>query len=158
MSFRSLPLPADVRGALWLSSMPGRLEPWAAFLAEAQRHGLTRIVCLTPLEEVAAHSPAYRAAIDRGELPCPLTLLPMRNFGLAHEAQAFRTGVSQLAADLAAGEVALLHCAAGIGRTGTTAACVLKCLGMSTHDALQQVRLAGSNPETAAQSGLIDMF
>ena len=38
----------------------------------------------------------------------------------------------------------VLHCAAGIGRTGTTAACLLKGLGLSTAQALKQVREAGS--------------
>ncbi|RZJ26553.1 MAG: hypothetical protein EOO54_02435 [Haliea sp.] len=52
----------------------------------------------------------------------------------------------------------LLHCAACIGRTGTTAACVLKALGLPAEQALQQVRDAGSNPENAQQSGLVDWF
>lgn len=158
MTFRSLPLPGAVRGALWLSSMPGRFEPWAVFVADARRHGLTRIVCLTPLDEVAANAPAYKSAIDQGTLPCRFTHLPMRNFGLAHEAAAFRSGIVELSSQLQGGEVVLLHCAAGLGRTGTAAACLLKCLGADTADALQQVRLAGSNPESAAQSGLIDTF
>jgi protein-tyrosine phosphatase len=51
-----------------------------------------------------------------------------------------------------------LHCAAGIGRTGSTAACVLKALGLSTGEALQRVLDAGSNPQNAQQSGLVDWF
>ncbi|GAB3669793.1 protein-tyrosine phosphatase family protein [Ramlibacter alkalitolerans] len=51
----------------------------------------------------------------------------------------------------------LLHCAAGMGRTGT-AACVLKALGLATPEALQRVRDAGSNPQNAEQSGLVDWF
>jgi protein-tyrosine phosphatase len=56
------------------------------------------------------------------------------------------------------GGIVLLHCAAGIGRTGTTAACLLKRLGAPTAVALQRVRDAGSNPESALQQGLIDRF
>jgi protein-tyrosine phosphatase len=52
----------------------------------------------------------------------------------------------------------MLHCAAGLGRTGSTAACVLKALGLETDDALQRVRDAGSNPQNAQQSGLVDWF
>jgi protein-tyrosine phosphatase len=56
------------------------------------------------------------------------------------------------------GQNVLLHCAAGIGRTGTAAACVLKRLGLPVDEALQRVREAGSNPETAVQSGLVNWF
>ena len=53
---------------------------------------------------------------------------------------------------------AVKHCAAGIGRTGTVAACVLKQLGLGSEQALQQVRDAGSNPQSALQSGWIERF
>ena len=52
----------------------------------------------------------------------------------------------------------MLHCAAGMGRTGSTAACVLKALGLDTAEALQRVRDAGSNPQNAQQSGLVNWF
>ena len=48
--------------------------------------------------------------------------------------------------------------AAGLGRTGTVAACVLKTLGLDTPQALQHVRDAGSNQQNAEQSGLVDWF
>ena len=63
MSFRPVALPPDVPGTLWLSAMPGRLEPWASFVAEARRAKLTQLVCLTPREELAELSPAYHAAV-----------------------------------------------------------------------------------------------
>ena len=43
-------------------------------------------------------------------------------------------------------------------RTGTAAACLLKHLGLPRDEALQAVRAAGSNPENAEQSGLVDLF
>jgi protein-tyrosine phosphatase len=52
----------------------------------------------------------------------------------------------------------LLHCAAGMGRTGTVAACLLKRLGLPKEEALERVRQAGSNPESAVQTGLVDTF
>ena len=59
---------------------------------------------------------------------------------------------------LVLGQQVLLHCAAGIGRTGTVAACVLKHLGLPAALALARVRAAGSNPQSALQSGWIDQF
>ena len=51
-----------------------------------------------------------------------------------------------------------MHCAAGLGRTGTAAACVLKALGLSAPQALQRIRDAGSNPQNALQSGMVEWF
>jgi protein-tyrosine phosphatase len=158
MPFRAVPLPDAARGRLWLAAMPGRLEPWNEFLAQARNAELSRIVCLTPREEVASLSKPYDLALRQGTLPCAWVHLPMRNFALSDDLQAYRAGVEALAQALRDGEVALLHCAAGIGRTGTTAACVLKRLGLPRTEALQRVRNAGSSPETAIQSGLIDSF
>ena len=56
------------------------------------------------------------------------------------------------------GQAVLLHCAAGLGRTGTAAACVLKALGLDAPEALQRIRDAGSNPQNAEQSGLVHWF
>ncbi len=152
------PLLPDVPGRIWLGAMPGRIEPWPEFLADAGERGITRVVCLTPRHEVASLAPAYHAAIAQGTLPFTWQSLPMRDLGLADQAQLFRDGIGQIAAALRAGDSVLLHCAAGIGRTGTAAACLLKHLGLPSGLALQRVREAGSSPESALQSGLIDTF
>lgn len=158
MPFRPLPLPSPVPGRLWLHSMPGRLESWGAFLDAARASQLSLLVCLNPLEEVAQLSPGYHKAIAEGRLPLRWQHLPMRDFGLGVDPVAFRHGVEQLAQELSLGQHALLHCAAGIGRTGTVAACVLKRLGLSSAEALRQVREAGSNPQSALQAGWIEQF
>ncbi len=145
-------------GELWLGSMPGRFERWAEFVAEARRRRLALLVCLAPPEEVCSLSPPYWQAIGEGSLDPRWLNLPMQNFGLPPDLPAFRDGIAQAAERLLAGESVMLHCAAGIGRTGTAAACLLKRLGLSTEEAMQRVRDAGSNPETALQSGLVDQF
>lgn len=158
VSFRRVSLPESIRGALWLHAMPGRLEPWPAFLEEAQRVGLGLLVCLTPRHELASMSPAYDAALRDGTLAMRWQHLPMRDLGLAPNLEVFRAGIERIAQDVSGGEVTLLHCAAGIGRTGTAAACLLKRLGLPREEALERVRAAGSSPESAAQSGLIHNF
>ena len=158
MAFRPLPLPDDIPGRLWLQSMPGRREPWSAFLDEARLNRLDMLVCLNPLEEVAELSPAYHKAVAQGRMPFRWLHVPMRDFGLAADAAAFRQGVEQVAQGLRMGDRALLHCAAGMGRTGTMAACVLKRLGMPAAQALAAVSAAGSNPQSALQSGWIHQF
>jgi protein-tyrosine phosphatase len=158
MSFRRVHLPPGVSGSLWLASMPGRFESWASFQAEAESVRLAQVVCLTPRDELAQLSPAYHAAVAAGTTPFRWLHLPMRNFGVPQDAAGFRREVAQLAAALQAGDAVMLHCAAGIGRTGTAAACLLKALGLSAEEALQRVRAAGSNPQNAQQSGLVGWF
>lgn len=158
MPFRPLPLPETIAGAVWLHSMPGRLENWDAFLREAERCRVSLVVCLTPRHEIGSLSPAYEAALRAGTLPMRWLPLPMRDFGLADNLRDFRAGIERLAEAVTAGDAALLHCAAGIGRTGTAAACLLKRLGVPRDLALQQVLDAGSNPQSAAQAGLINTF
>lgn len=158
MPFRPVTLPAIVPGKLWLHSMPGRLEPWEAFLLEARRVQLGLIVCLNPSVEVQRSSPDYFRAIQLGALPCELLELPMRDFGLGDDGEELRSGVARIAQSLRDGGSVLLHCAHGIGRTGTVAACTLKALGLSTLQALTQVREAGSNPQSALQTGWIHQF
>lgn len=155
---RALALPDGVSGRAWLSPMPGRMEPWKQFLGEARLRRIGLALCLTPLEELVEHSPAYRRAVVQGTLPFRWLNLPMRNFGLPPDLPGFQAGIEQAAQALAAGDSVLLHCAAGLGRTGTAAACLLKHLGLPTEEAMQCVRDAGSNPQSALQSGLVLRF
>jgi hypothetical protein len=158
MPLRPVELPDDVPGNLLLSSMPGRFEPWNEFLREARHACVARVVCLTAIEEVATLSPAYHDALTSGSLPWTMVSLPMDDFGVHESDEAFCDGVIAIAKALCEGETVVMHCAAGIGRTGTAAACVLKRLGLPASDALERVQDAGSNPQSAVQSGLIDRF
>jgi protein-tyrosine phosphatase len=158
IELRPVQLPAGVPGALLLAAMPGRFEPWHTFEAHAHHATLRLVVCLTPRTEIEELSPDYHGAVVQGTLPFRWLNMPMRNFGLPEDPAAFRAGVHQIAEALRGGDTVMLHCAAGLGRTGSTAACVLKALGLPTTEALQRVRAAGSNPQNAAQSGLVDWF
>lgn len=158
MPLRPVELPPDVPGSLWLGSMPGRFEPWTEFESHARRARLGMVVCLTPRSEMAELSPRYHTAVTQGTVAFRWLNLPMPNFGVPDDAAAFRRDVRDIAHALERGESVLLHCAAGMGRTGSTAACVLKALGLDAQDALQRVRDAGSNPQNAQQSGLVEWF
>jgi protein-tyrosine phosphatase len=158
MSMRAVSIEDVAPGDLWLGSMPGRFERYAEFAAEARRHRLSMVVCLAPPEEVASLSPSYWQAVGEGTLGFRWVNLPMQNYGLPADLPGFRDGIARAAQALKAGDAVMLHCAAGIGRTGTAAACVLKQLGLDTAEAMQRVRDAGSNPETGLQSGLVDQF
>jgi hypothetical protein len=153
---RRLDTPAS--GVIWLSAMPGRIDGWEQFVDDARRARLDLALCLTPRHEVDRLSPDYAAAIDHGRLPFDWWHLPMRDFGLFGELERYERVVDAVSERLRHGDNVLLHCAAGIGRTGTTAACILMRLGMPTTQALQRVQAAGSNPQSVLQSGLVERF
>jgi protein-tyrosine phosphatase len=158
MALRRVQLPPEVPGQLWLGSMPGRFEAWPAFEAQAERARLRLVVCLTPRSELAELSPDYHAAVVAGRVNFRWQQVAMRNFGVPEDPAAFRRDIAAIVAALNAGDAVMLHCAAGVGRTGTAAACVLKALGLDADQALRRVREAGSNPQNAEQSGLVDWF
>ena len=138
--------------------MPGRFEAWPSFEAQAQRSGLALVVCLTQRDEMCELSPAYHAAVVAGRVPFRWLHLPVPNFGVPSDRAGFQREVEAIAAALQQGNAVLLHCAAGIGRTGSAAACVLKALGVETSDALKRVREAGSSPQNAVQAGFVEWF
>ncbi|MEJ6023994.1 protein-tyrosine phosphatase family protein [Ramlibacter sp. PS4R-6] len=158
MNLRPVELPATVRGSLWLSAMPGRYGSMREFEDKAKAGGLKVVVCLTPRDEIDELSPDYGAAVRRGGASYEWVHLPVPNFGVPPDAKAFRAAIDRIARRIEAGESVLMHCAAGMGRTGSAAACVLKALGLPAEEALERVRAAGSNPQNAAQSGFVDWF
>jgi atypical dual specificity phosphatase len=66
--------------------------------------------------------------------------------------------LTDLMARVERGEHLLVHCAAGIGRTGTVAACLLVRMGLAVDDALAAVRAArpGAGPEAGTQLELVN--
>ena len=94
MPFRSVELPPEVPGKLWLASMPGRFEAWSDFEAQAGHKQLALVVSLTPRDEIAELSPAYHAALTRGGMPFRWMSLPVRNFGVPEDAAAFRRQIA----------------------------------------------------------------
>jgi protein-tyrosine phosphatase len=65
--------------------------------------------------------------------------------------------LDDLVARIERGEHLLMHCAAGIGRTGTIAACILVRLGMDIDAALALLREVrpGAGPEVGTQLDLV---
>lgn len=153
--FRSVDLPPDVAGRLYLHSMPGRYEPLQATLDAVRMKGISQVICLTLLEEIDGKAPEYARALRRGDVPWQQVMFPIVDFGVPGDRARFLDLVHSIAASLRRGDNILLHCAAGIGRTGTVASCVLVALGLTPDAAAQTVHSAGSYAERPEQVELI---
>lgn len=153
--FRSLQLPDGVAGRLYLHSMPGRAEAYSDAAAEIERQRIDRVICLTDDDEVRQRSPAYARAIEHG-VPWKQVAHPVPDFGIPEDAEAFQKVAGEVAEALRRGERILVHCAAGIGRTGLMAAAVLTHLGMSLSDAASAVRAAGSSAQSVEQQRFLE--
>jgi len=154
--FRRVELPGHVPGALYLHSLPGRLEPLELCWEEARRRRLAAIVCLVPDEEILAKSPDYHAALARGAAPCDVWRFPVVDFGAPDDRDDFARILERAAERLRSGDALLVHCAAGIGRTGMFAAGVLRRLGVEPAAAAERVRAAGSWAERPEQADALD--
>lgn len=153
--FRGVTLPSDVSGSLWLHGMPGRCEPLERAWEEVRAHGIQIIVCLAGSEEVRAESPSYAAALDAKAAPCSVEPFPIFDFGVPDDREAFWCLAAKIATQLKAGARILIHCGAGIGRTGTLATCVLLALAQPLAKAEREVAMAGSHQETDEQRALV---
>jgi protein-tyrosine phosphatase len=152
---RSVALPPSVRGALYLHSMPGWHEPYNRVKQEILGLKITRVVCLAPKEEVRGKSPNYAQAIEAGNTSWAQDVFPIADHGVPQDRHAFMDLSQTIAQALRSGERVLVHCGAGIGRTGTLAVGVLMALGVAQHDAGRDVADAGSGPETRSQEELV---
>jgi protein-tyrosine phosphatase len=153
--FRGVTLPSNVSGSLWLHSMPGRCEPLDQAWEEIRVRGIQAIVCLAASDEIRAKSPSYATALDAKTAPCSVEPFPIPDFGVPDDREAFWSLALQIATQLKAGARVLIHCGAGIGRTGTLATCVLLALAQPLAKAQKDVARAGSYAETDEQKELV---
>ena len=150
-SLRPVELPSDIRGRLFLHSMPGRYEPLEEFWTHLGRVGCSTIVCLAPIDEMRKKSPSYADALDAESSPCKVLHFPIPDYKAPEDIAAFVKSVNDVAEALRQGDAILVHCGAGIGRTGTFAIGTLIALGLSLEEARTRVSKAGSSPERPEQ-------
>lgn len=122
--------------------------------------GFGTVLSLLSDDELAALGAAgLGAALQRAGLQW--RQFPIQDFGVPgpQALPAWRKLQHELLAQLRAGEGVLVHCAAGLGRTGTMVAALLKALGDEGATAIARVRQARPGTiETAAQEAFVKAF
>jgi protein-tyrosine phosphatase len=154
--FRSIELPDHIPGKIYLHSMPGYYEKYELAFSELSEKKIQTVISFTSLDEIRMKSPDYAKAIEAGSLPFTSISFPIRDFSVPDDREAYLRLVKETAGSIMGGESVLVHCAAGIGRTGMFAASVLLALGLKKPDALARVWAAESEPEITYQAALVD--
>jgi protein-tyrosine phosphatase len=137
--------------------MPGRLQSLTDDLADLQAAGIGAVLSLTPMGELA------RLGVDM--LPREAQrmglrhhLLPIEDFGVA-DAEAVAEALWFVDAAFAREDGVLVHCRAGIGRSGMLAATILVHNGAPPEEAITVVRRARPGAmETEAQERFVRRF
>lgn len=146
-----IPVPSAV-GSLWLC---GKHYVAPEVNNVRQLHSIGTVVCLVEEHELVGRYDPYinwhRDNVGKGGLWFPIPDLTYPSLDGALE-------FVELVADKVCNRHnVLVHCAAGIGRAGTTATAVLMLLGMEMNEALTHVRhhrpMAG--PETGSQTEFV---
>lgn len=161
---------AGLSGRIGMTHCPGRCRPdgrgraWQRDLAQdvaaIQAAGFGTVLSLVDDAELAALGASslsrqlHQAGLHGVRMPIP-------DFGVPDaQGQAVWRGVqAQVLSRLQAGESVLVHCAAGLGRTGTMVAVLLKALGDAPDVAIDRVRTARPGTiETEAQIRFVHEF
>lgn len=154
---RQVALPEDLNAQLFCSPMPGRWD-WPMRQAESEilDAEVDLVICLSPTLEIREFAPAYARAIDDEALAWETWRLPIPNGGLPQDEDDFLDMVLDAAEELRGGVNTVIHCFAGVGRSGTFAMAVLVALGLSLEDTRIAVENAGAGPETYEQDHLVE--
>lgn len=130
--------PAEFHVGFWQKMTEDGTEGW--------------FVCLAGEAERRRKAPDYPEFVKAARLGLRWLEFPIRDQSVPKDLPAFLTLLDRLIGLLHRPTTVLtIHCAAGVGRTGTVAASLLVRLGLDPDDVLALVKEARSEPETARQ-------
>jgi len=147
-----IPLPPTVSGRLWLC---GKHIIGPDPEALIKRVGADAVVCLNREHELADRYPGYVTWL-RAQPPERALWYAIHDLH-APPLEEFASVLTDIVDRVVAGRRLIVHCAAGIGRAGTTAVAVLVSLAVPLDEALEHVHRhrPGAGPEAGAQLDLV---
>lgn len=161
----SIALPGG--GVIGMTHCPGRARPdargrvWSRNLADdvqaVRAAGFTTVLTLLPAEELLALGAEHLGAQVQ-QAGMQWLQFPIADFGIpdASARAVWHTVEAGVLERLQGGEHVLVHCAAGLGRTGTMVAKLLTALGHDSETAIALVRAARPGTiETGAQRAFV---
>jgi protein-tyrosine phosphatase len=139
--------------------MPGKNHvPFIEDQSEILKKGITTVLRLASNDETKVKSPEYHYAIKSKNLKWKEIYYPVEDFSAPKDVESFIQLVETILKVLKSGENVLVHCGAGIGRTGTFSIALLYKLGFDTDNASKMVAHAGSRPENEEQDGFLTKY
>lgn len=157
MELTELPFPFP--GKIFRSAMPfSSYDPNGHLIPAYKKNGISLIVVLSSDEEISRITDRDLRSIYKLE-GFEILHLPIPDFDIP-KTDKFRAGVEKILYRSKAGEGTVIHCHAGLGRTGMFAACLAKIgLDLSSDEAIAWVRqvLPGA-VEVPKQEQMIQSF
>lgn len=144
-------------GALFMMPCPPS-ESLGSVIADLKAAGVSVLVSMLP-EDEAQHLGVAEEATQCGAQGITFLSHPIVDFGLPQMA-AFAELIQNIKDHLADGEQVIVHCKAGIGRSGMVAACVLVAFGETPTAAQRIVSVSRGTaiPDTVEQGAVIAAF
>lgn len=133
-------MPYTLPGKIFRSPMPfsrfDKQDVWSSF----QEQDIGLVVVLTEQQEYLVYAgkdlPAFYRSNDLEALH-----IPVPDFGIPEDMESWQNGLEAATSAARSGKNVVVHCLAGIGRTGTFLACLAKeNLGLNGRDAIDWVR------------------
>lgn len=153
-------LPFALAGAVFRSAMPfGHADPRGVLLREILATRIDIVVPLAPEEECREETERDLFGLYRAE-GLEVRAFPIPDFGVPMDQDRFARTVEDTLTRVRGGSRVLVHCSAGIGRTGTFLACMAAAeLGLSGPGAIAWVRRHVPHAvETSEQRDLVRWF
>jgi protein-tyrosine phosphatase len=133
-------MPYFLSGKIFRSPMPfsrfDKVDVWSSFIEQS----IDLVVVLTEQQEYLVYAGKDLPAFYRSQ-GMKVLHIPVPDFGIPDDLDSWQDGLEAVASAAESGKNVVIHCLAGIGRTGTFLACLAKeKMALEGMDAIRWVR------------------